>query len=180
MENYILKSSKCQLLSFSLFYIYHIKMRYSSLLHLQLSEWISAIINESKTDSKRYDCEDFFHDDDEKNSTLRSWKHRYMETANLSTRTPWRSLHRWKALKFVCTKELSQSSCFSFAFHEGKGVTELNWTLDVSDQDSFVLSVHQFDLDLGDTTTGSYSKYWLEKSTSEKMKKGPNWVDWGC
>lgn len=51
---------------------------------------------------------------------------------------------------------LSQSSCFSFGFHQTQDVVFSDWTLDVSDNSSGSV-VQEFNSNLGDTTsrTGS-------------------------
>lgn len=51
----------------------------------------------------------------------------------------------------------SKSSGFTLRLEQSKDVALLDWSLDVSDESS-LLAANEFDLDLGDTTTGAYRR----------------------
>lgn len=51
-------------------------------------------------------------------------------------------------------RKLSESAGLSFGFEQAEDIIDLDWSLDVTD-DAARSVVHEFDTDLGDTTTGT-------------------------
>jgi hypothetical protein len=79
----------------------------------------------------------------------------------------------------VVKRDPSHLPSFSLGFQEGENVVEPDGTLDVSDDRSVGL-VHEFNSDLGDTSSGSSSAEDLEISISKRvwMLEGMAWNSW--
>ncbi len=70
------------------------------------------------------------------------------------------------------------SPSLSLTLQQGQDIIDLDWALDVSDDGSGGV-IHEFDTDLGDTTTGTGSTEDLEGRNSRQGNVSIRWMDKG-